>query len=285
MHKREMTVFGKAPKPKSWYRFEPKAADDVAEILIYDEISFWGVDAGAFNADLAQVTASTINLRINSPGGSVFDGVAIYNALKGHGARVNVTIDGLAASIASVIALAGDRVTMGEGSFMMIHDPWALAIGNAADMRETADVLEKIGGSMADIYTANSDMSRADVLAAMADETWYTAPEAVDVGLADETHEGAEASASFDLSIYSRVPDALRVQAGRRPETPQTPREFEKFLRDAGFDRARAKAVTSKGFGVATDQWDVDDPESAADLDAGDAAAMNALIDKLRSIS
>src|SRR5215217_6837955 len=115
-----------------------------AEVLIYDEIGYYGVGAKAFAQAMASITAPKITVRINSPGGDVFDGLAIFNTLKAHPAEVHTVVDGLAASAASIIMLAGDTVSMNDASLAMIHSAWALGIGNAADMRELASTLDKI---------------------------------------------------------------------------------------------------------------------------------------------
>ncbi len=127
----------------------------------------------------------TIRVRINSPGGDVFDGIAIYNALRACGSRIEVTIDGIAASIASVIAMAGNDIAMARGSLLMIHKPWACAMGEADDLRKTADLLDKIDGQLVEIYVARSKLTTEEVAAALAAETYYTPAEAVAAGLAD----------------------------------------------------------------------------------------------------
>ncbi len=170
--------------PHDWYRIEAKA-DEPAEVWIYDEIGWYGTSAANFARDLAAVTSSTINLHLNSPGGSVFDGVAIHNSLRAHKATVNVTVDGIAASIASVIAMAGDTVTMGRGTEMMIHNPSGLVMGNAVDMREMADLLDRLAGDIAGFYHAKAGGELAHWRTSMDAETWYSAQEAVDAGLAD----------------------------------------------------------------------------------------------------
>ena len=145
---------------KPWYSIQA-AAKDVAEVLIYDEISSWGITAENFVKDLQGVTAKTINLRINSPGGSVFDGTAIFNALRAHPAKVVSHIDGVAASIASIIALAADEVRMAENAFYMIHNAWGVAMGDGAEMRKMADILDKIAGTLAKTYAAKTGSSAA----------------------------------------------------------------------------------------------------------------------------
>lgn len=162
-----------------------------AEILIYDPIGEnWfgdGFTAKRFIADLEELgNVDDIKIRINSPGGEVFDGFAIYNALKNHPAEIHVQIDGVAASIASVIAMAGDLITMGDGAMIMIHDPWSIAIGDAEDFRGAAEMLDKIKEGIIDAYAGRTGLKR-DHLAEMMDrETWFTVEESIENGFADE---------------------------------------------------------------------------------------------------
>ena len=190
---------------REWFEFK-NATGDRAEISIYSEIGFFGITADDFVSELRGVTASAIDLHINSPGGDVFDGISIYNALSQHSAAVNVTVDGIAASIASVIAMAGDTVTMTRGSMVMIHEPFALVIGDSRDMRKTAEALDKMGDSIAEIYAARAGKKPEDWRAVMAEETWYTAQEAVDAGLADVVATAAAVKNTFDLSIFRNGP-------------------------------------------------------------------------------
>lgn len=192
---------------RSW--FEIKAQDDSADILIYDYIGWGGVTAADFAKALQGVTAKQITVRLNTPGGDVFDGLAIFNSLKDHGAQIHVKVDGVAASIGSIIAMAGQTITMGESAFLMIHNPWAMTIGNAGDMRQMAETLDKIGGSLASVYSARAKVTMAEAQAWMDAETWFTAEEAKNVGLADEIQGSAKAALSFDLSGYAKVPKAL----------------------------------------------------------------------------
>jgi len=172
-------------KPRDWYSIEAKA-DKTATVRIYDSIGGWfGLAAADFAAELDELDVDVIDLRLNSGGGSVFDGVAIYNTLVTHRARVDVTVDGIAASIASVIAMAGDTVTMGRGTRLMIHNPMGGVLGQAADMRKMADILDELGKDIAGFYAARGGEDVAHWLALMEAETWYSAQEAVDAGLAD----------------------------------------------------------------------------------------------------
>ena len=192
-----------------WFRIEAKAtsaeqAETVAEVHIYDEIGYWGTSAKDFAQQLAELDVDRIQLRINSPGGNAWDGVAIMNTLRRHRARVEVTVDGIAASAASLIAMAGDHITMSRSAQMMIHDGSAMAWGNAATMRETADLLDKLSDSYADAYAKRAGGSRSAWRDVMRAETWYTAEEAVLAGLADEWDGSADsAAAAFDLSRFT----------------------------------------------------------------------------------
>lgn len=176
---------------KSWYSVR-MAAEDHAEVMIYDEIGQFGIGAKQFAEDFAAIKSPRITLRINSAGGDVFDGFAIYQAIRQHSAETVVQIDGLAASIASIIALAGKSVTMAENAYMMIHLPWTWAMGNANEMRKQADLLEKLGGTSADIYAKKTGKKPEEMLDLMASETWFSAEEAKEAGLIDTIIDGDE---------------------------------------------------------------------------------------------
>lgn len=168
----------------SWYAIRNVTADN-AEVSIYDEIGYWGVTASEFVKELGSVQATNLSVRINSPGGDVFDGLAILNSLRAHPAKKTVTVEGLAASAASFIAMAGDTIQMAPQSMMMIHDASGLAIGNAQDMRELADLLDKTSDNIAAVYAQRTGKPQDEWRKAMLAETWYTDQEAVDAGLAD----------------------------------------------------------------------------------------------------
>ena len=152
------------PTAESTRAQDAPTAGESADIRIYDEIgsSFWGdsLSAKDLAASIDDLDVDTLNVYINSPGGDAWDGIAIMNALRRHRATVNVTVDALAASAASVIAMAGDRVTMNRGAELMIHDASGMAWGNAGLMRDTADVLDKLSDSYADAYAARAGGSR-----------------------------------------------------------------------------------------------------------------------------
>ena len=208
-----------------WYRISAAADGDTEALIeIYDEIGMWGVTAADFTAALAVLPASvsTINLRLNTPGGSLFDGLTIANRLREHRARVNVTVDGLAASIGSVIAMAGDQITMARGSQMMIHNPSAVVRGTADDMDQMADLLRKVArDSIAGAYKAKAGGSLDDWLDRMDVETWYSAGEAVAVGLADAAD--GEDDEDEDDEAAARTPTDLTVHGFRYPGRDAAP--------------------------------------------------------------
>lgn len=192
----------------NWYSI--CALDAGAEISIYDEIGAYGVSAKAFLADLGKLPdKAPLTLRLNSPGGSVFDAVAIYNALQRHAGTVTVSIDGIAASAASYIAMAGDEIIMPENAFLMIHDPSGMVMGTAVDMRSMAEALDKIGASLLRGYAAKSGKAEDEVAALMARETWLDATEALDMGFADTMAEPVRIAASFDVSRFQNMPPEI----------------------------------------------------------------------------
>ena len=195
---------------------EFKARGTTGEIWLYDQIgeSFWGdgISAKAFQKELAGLgKVTTINLRINSPGGDVFDGLAIYNQLKSHPARKVVDVDGLAASIASIVAMAGDEIRMASNAMMMIHNPHGMAIGDSVEMNRVAALLNQVKGNLVETYAARTGNARAQLETWMDDETWLTAESAVQYGFSDAMTQEQRVSASFGLlSRYRHVPESLR---------------------------------------------------------------------------
>jgi len=205
-------------------RFEVvNAAADVAEVFLYDAIVsdaleaeyFGGVAPEPFVKALRGITAGTIHLRINSPGGSVFAARAIEQALRDHPANVVAFIDGLAASAATFIAMAADEVVMGKGALFMVHKAWTMAYGNANDLIETAALLEKIDSTLVQTYADRTKQDPAKCAEWMAAETWFTADEAVAAGFADRIAESPSASARWNLSAYAKAP--------AQPESQQEP--------------------------------------------------------------
>lgn len=199
-----------------WFKLKNAADGETTDLYIYDEIMpkwmadfFGGVSAEGLIEELNASTASVINVRINSPGGAIFEAVAIHSALMSHSATINVYVDALAASAASIVAMAGDTITMMPGSQMMIHDALGVEMGNAADMRAFADFLDKQSDNLASIYANKAGGEIADWRAVMLAETWMFAQEAVDMGLAD--------------GIYSATPpDESEEETPEEEQTEET---------------------------------------------------------------
>lgn len=189
-----------------WFDIQAKA-DSAAEITVYGEIGSWELNAKSF---IEQVQAlgdvSSISLSINSPGGSVFDAIAMFNFLRRMDAAITVRVDGLAASAASLLAMAGDKIIMPANAMMMLHNPWSYAVGNADELREVADALDKVAGAVAMTYQSRTGLSAQKVDELLAQDTWLTAAEALELGLCDEVTEPALMVACCDLA---RLPDEV----------------------------------------------------------------------------
>jgi ATP-dependent Clp endopeptidase proteolytic subunit ClpP len=267
----------------SWYKIENKV--DRAEIWIYEAIGedFWsggGVTAKKFQEEISAIKAKQIDVHINSPGGSVFDGVTIYNLLKQHEAKITSYIDGLAASIASVIALAGDQIIMAENALFMIHNPSGFVMGTSTDMRKMADVLDKIRSTMSGVYSGKSGKPEDEINGLMDNETWMTASEAKEAGFIDDIAEEMDMAACAKFipvmakAGFKRIPNEIRASI----EVP-TAKDAEKSLRDAGFSRKQAKAILAEGFKGC--QRDVDPPAALRDVAPAEHAKKDRIADLL----
>lgn len=218
-----------------------------ASIRLFDPIDSWGEWWGMSAKELAQVLdelpshVATVELLINSPGGDVFDGIAMVNVLRAHSARVRAVVQGIAASAASFIACAADECVMAPNSTLMIHDAWGVCVGSADDMLAYAAVLEQVCGNMAEIYVAKSGMAVDEVRAVMKAETWYTAEQAVAAGLADtiaepepddEAAPPAPASALSAAEIRALIADVLaeREPAAEPPAPAGVPQDAAGLL-------------------------------------------------------
>lgn len=236
-------------KRSDWFAFRAEA--DRAEIRIDGVIGGggWfddGVTAEDFIREFNALKAGEIDLHINSPGGDVWDGFAIYNILAASGKRIHGHVDGLAASIASVLLMACDTIEMPENAYLMIHDPWTLTVGNARELRADADRLEDLGGKIAKIYADRSGKHDiADFRALMAGEegadgTFLDANRCLELGLCDTVRENMKAAACIGLDVFDRLPEPLR-----RMENAGRKRDLESALRDAGYSIAEAKTIAS----------------------------------------
>lgn len=222
-----------APISGKWYSIEARAEADEAEVRIYDIIGAFGITARDFVESFNAITAKTINLRINTEGGEVHNSTAIYNAIREHPARVIVTVDGLAASAGSFIALAGDEVRMADNAYMMIHECHGGIMGEADDLRRQADMMEKFNDTMAAIYQKKAGKTRKYWRAKMADESWFNAEEAKAEGLADKVVEAtkkAATRAAFDCKIFNqaKIPAAVKAMLGISNSTNQPAPELSR---------------------------------------------------------
>ena len=246
-------------RPDALERWEPgiraASADDGASISIYDRIGDSydgeGVTTKRISAALRNIGARDVTVNVNSPGGDFFQGVAIYNLLREHKAKVTVKVMGIAASAASVIAMAGDEILMGDGAFLMIHNAWAMAIGNRHDMIKASEKLAPFDAAMASVYAARSGLSAVEAAAMMDKESWLGAAQAVEQGFAsgilarDQLSEDPEASAD---TKYLAMVEAAMARAGH---SRSVRREAIKSLFSGTPGAARKNATPSAGKEVA----------------------------------
>lgn len=271
--------------------YHVNATDTSADVMIYGAIGGWdGIAAEDLVPEIATLGVDTINVRMNSPGGSVFDGLAIYNALATHDAHVIVHIEGLSASIASIIAMAGDEIRIGESANLMIHKPWSIALGDADAFRSEADILDKLQDGLLAVYVARSGRDAADVSAKINAETWFRGQEAVDFGLADTVVPNKAGKGKKNalvmpmLNAFKNTPQELLDAAASDPAV----RKFENLLnnlRDAGDfdsvsknDAKRLAGLAARCFGP---QRDVEPPapcDGDASRDAEQVAATAAFL-------
>jgi ATP-dependent protease ClpP protease subunit len=245
---------------QTWYRIKnslDEGGTPVATITLYGDIGSWGITAASFVEELKTVDAPEIRLHVSSPGGEIFDGLACYNALRSHRAKVIVQVDSLAASIASVIAMAGDRIVMSPHSQMMIHMAQGVACGEAAEMREYADFLDKQSANIAGVYAERAGGTVKQWLKAMAEETWYFADEAVAAGLADEVakpmrHDDEEMmpddraiAAAWDLSVYNYAHASREEAPAPPPVEPVAPEPAPAVPAPVAFDPDAFRAAAT----------------------------------------
>lgn len=247
-------------------------ADDPNTVSIYDVIGedWWtggGFTAKRMGAALRQIGTNPVTVKINSPGGDMFEGIAIYNLLRDHPAKVTVEVMGWAASAASIIAMAGDEIRMGLGTFMMVHNAWGVVIGNRHDMRDGADLFDGFDSAIADIYEARTGMDRKAIVKLMDAETFMGPSEAVKNGFADVIDEGRSAPSEASAS---HTPD--RAVMARR--------KVEAALAKAGLSRGDRSDVLAE---LTATPRDASRPAPAA-RDAGPSAAdLQRLIDTIKA--
>jgi ATP-dependent Clp endopeptidase proteolytic subunit ClpP len=192
---------------KNWYNIKAEASSKSADVYIFDEIGTFGLTAQSFIEEIKSYKDTPMSLHINCVGGDVFEGMAIYNVLKKRTARTTVYIEGIAASMGSVIALAGDEVIMAENSLFMIHNAWGGAMGEATEIRKTAALLDKISGEIADIYTKKTNLPYNRVQEMMDEETWLSADEAYNLGFIDSISDAIKVAAKYDVSKFKNITD------------------------------------------------------------------------------
>lgn len=212
--------------------------DDEATIYVYDAIGgYFGIDAQDFAATLSSITAPTIHLRINSPGGDIFDARSMQTLIAQHPARVIAHVDGLAASAASFLMTAANEIRMSDGAFLMIHKGWTMMVGNADDFTEMANVMAQLDDSIAATYAAKTGKDKSELMGWMAAETWFNAQEARKNGFIDEIDEITPAAASaYDLSAFANAPAEIAESAANE----QWSRLRAKQSRQIGLIEARA---------------------------------------------
>lgn len=245
---------------KTWYEIKAKGKD-AAEIIIFEEIGFFGITAKRFIEELKGLGAlKQLTVRINSIGGDVFDGIAIYNVLARLEAYVTIVIDGVAASIASVVAMAGKKIIMPENSLLMIHNPWGVVAGDAQEMRDFADTMDKIKTAILAAYRAKSGQPDEKIAEMMTAETWLSAQEAKDLGFADEVAAPIQIAARASLENFKNLPASLRARLHPDPvpepqPTPAPPAgptadELRAAGRKEAESRAREIFAACKEFGI-----------------------------------
>jgi len=189
----------------NWFDIQNNAKSDTADVYIYSEIGSFDVNAKSFIDELKTIKDKNIDVHINSLGGSVFDGLAIYNALKNHSKKVTTKVEGIAASIASVVAMAGDKIEMAENSLFMIHNPFAMSGGDANELRKTASILDKIRNEIASIYASKSKHDSEHYISLMDVETWFNSDETLELGLINGITQPIKIENNYDISKFENI--------------------------------------------------------------------------------
>lgn len=225
------------------------AEETSAELLLYGDIgeSWWGesVTAKTIADRLKEIgEVDLLNVRINSAGGSAFEGIAIYNQLVRAAPRIEVDIDGMALSIASIIAMAGERIRMAENAMLMIHEPWTIAMGNSEELRKTAELLDAMNDNLITTYNRRTGIERAELAELMAEETWFQASEALERGFVDEITAGQAAENGASKARLTRA----QAQRFRHPpkNLVEHKRRVLSIAAKAGADRVAQAAGRQK---------------------------------------
>jgi ATP-dependent Clp endopeptidase proteolytic subunit ClpP len=230
----------------NWYNIKNTANNSV-EVMIFDEIGLYGVDAKSFIEEIKGISNdASVLLRINSPGGSVIDGLAIYDAVNRMPQKVTARIEGLAASMASVIALAADEVTMSENSLYMIHNVWGGEVGESDDLRKAADLMDKMSSRLLSIYIKKTEQTEEQLKSWMDAETWFTAEEALAAGFINYIDVPLEMAAKYDLSKYNYKKASIVNQLLNKNNKTQMEKQFEDlkgFISELFKSKAEVKEV------------------------------------------
>ncbi len=234
-------ILKSAATPREWFNID--TSDEIPDVYIYDQIGqdWWGdgISPEDFIEEIKKLKSDKINLHINSPGGFVYDGLTIYNGLNLIDKFIFVYIDGIAASMASVVAMAGDKIIMPVNADYMLHDPWTCMCGTADDLEKEAKELRRLKDSIIGIYMARTRLSKDELFDLMKEESWISGTDALEMGLADEIIENKKAVASiFDLNIFENVPEHLL-----KLNIAHNKRNLEHALRDAGYSHSDAKKI------------------------------------------
>lgn len=270
-HSRVVAKSPAAPSPRSGGAVgaskakRPTARVEPSRLVVDGDLVLHGTVGGSSFFDSEGFTAAEviralsqlgsrreITVRINSGGGLALDGISIYNSLRKHKGRVTVSVEAIAASAASIIAMAGDRIEMREGALLMIHNASAISIGTREDHEKAAETLRKIDGEMAEIYASRTGLKLERVQTMMDAETWLNGAEAVQLGFADRQVKGkATAVAKFDWSLYQHAPAAL-TGVRERPQRPvdsiRSLSDFRRWLQSQGFSTTEAKLLAAGGW-------------------------------------
>lgn len=230
----------------------------ILDVIGEDYWSGTGVTANRISAALRSIGDRAITVRINSPGGDMFEGIAIYNILRTHPAKVTAEILGWAASAASIIAMAGDEIRMGPGSFMMVHNAWGVVIGNRHDMREAAHLFDQFDAALADIYAARTGMKRSEIEKLMDAETFMGASEALEYGFADGITDDADPASGAAISASATMPSQIlakrRIDAALAQQGISRTERRKMFNQIAGTHNAAEPAMHDAGIDIAAMQ-------------------------------
>jgi len=278
-----IAAYWKKPLDKpDWYSINDLAGD-TPEIYIYDVIGYPYMDVGELLRTMATIKDKPILARINTPGGDVWDGMALLNGFLNHPAGVTVRIESLAASMGAVLAMGGRKVEAYSNAMMMIHNSWVVAAGNRTELLATADILEQVDENLMNEFVRKTKIGKKEMRDMLSAETWMNAKTMKEKGFIDTIIEaGKGAKAAFDLSIFSNLPNEFKEQIGNK-EQKFTERDLERGIRDVfGLSESKAKAVITGCKKVAGDNEEAE-AEAAKQAEINECkAAMENLISTLK---